>query len=40
MLLKILKCWGHLHDDWDEEYWHKVGINREEGKKIHAPGHG
>jgi len=23
-----------MHDDWYEEYWHKFGISREEGRKI------
>ena len=34
ILMRILKCWGHIHDDWYEEYWHKFGISREEGQKI------
>ena len=34
ILLRLLKCWGHIHDDWYEEYWHKFGISREEGQKI------
>ena len=33
-LMKILECWGHIHDDWYEEYWHKFGITKEEGKII------
>jgi hypothetical protein len=36
MLLRILKCWGHIHDDWYENYWNKFGITREEGRKIVA----
>ncbi len=34
ILMKILKCWGHIHDDWYEEYWRKFGISQEEGVKI------
>jgi hypothetical protein len=34
LLMKILKCFGHLHDDWYEQYWHKFGITKEEGRKI------
>jgi len=33
-LMKILECWGYIHDDWYEEYWHKFGVTKEEGKKI------
>ena len=36
MLMRILKCWGHIHDDWYENYWHKFGITRDEGKRIVA----
>ena len=34
LLMKILKCFGHMHDDWYEEYWYKFGVTREEGKKV------
>ena len=34
LLMKILNCWGHIHDDWYEEYWYKFGISKEEGKKL------
>ena len=34
LLMKILKCLGHIHDDWYEEYWRKFGISREEGAKV------
>jgi len=23
-----------MHDDWYEEYWHKFGVTREEGRRI------
>ena len=36
MLMRILKCWGHIHDDWYENYWHKFGITRDEGRRIVA----
>jgi len=36
VLMRILKCWGHIHDDWYENYWHKFGITRDEGRKIVA----
>ena len=31
LLMKILNCFGHMDDDWYEEYWHKFGVTREEG---------
>jgi len=34
LLMKILKCFGHMHDDWYEQYWHKFGVTKEEGKRI------
>ena len=34
LLMKILKCFGHMHDDWYEEYWYKFGVTKEEGKRI------
>jgi hypothetical protein len=32
--MKLLQCAGHFNDDWYEQYWHKFGITRPEGKKI------
>ena len=34
LLMRILNCWGHIHDDWYEEYWHKFGVSKEEGKRL------
>ena len=34
LLMKILECFGHMHDDWYEQYWAKFGVTREEGRKI------
>ena len=34
LLMRLLKCWGHIHDDWYENYWHKFGVTRDEGRKI------
>ena len=34
LLMRILSCWGHIHDDWYEEYWHKFGVSKEEGKRL------
>tara|TARA_R110000851_G_scaffold93639_1_gene203980 strand:- start:802 stop:1002 length:201 start_codon:yes stop_codon:yes gene_type:complete len=34
LLMKILKCFGHMNDDWYEQYWHKFEVTREEGKKV------
>ena len=34
LLMKILKCFGHLHVDWYEQYWHKFGVTKVEGRKI------
>ena len=34
LLMRLLKCWGNIHDDWYENYWHKFGITRDEGRKI------
>ena len=34
LLMRILNCFGHMQDDWYEQYWHKFGVTREEGKKI------
>ena len=36
LLMRILSCWGHIHDDWYEEYWHKFGVSKEEGKKLYV----
>jgi|TARA_R110000744_G_scaffold335652_1_gene440972 hypothetical protein len=34
LLMKILNCFGLMHDDWYEQYWAKFGVTREEGKRI------
>jgi len=34
LLMRILNCFGHMEDDWYEEYWYKFGVTKEEGKKI------
>ena len=34
LLMKILNCFGHMEDDWHEEYWHKFGVTREQGKRV------
>ena len=34
LLMIMLNCFGHMQDDWYEQYWHKFGVTREEGKKI------
>ena len=34
LLRRILSCWGHIHDDWYEEYWYKFGVTKEEGKRL------
>jgi len=34
LFMRVLKCWGHIHDDWYENYWHKFGVTRDEGRKI------
>jgi len=34
LLMRILNCFGHMHDDWYEQYWAKFGVTREEGRAI------
>mgnify|MGYP003648041189 FL=1 len=34
LLMKILNCFGHMDDDWYEQYWYKFDITKEEGKRI------
>ena len=34
LLMKILNCFGHVDDDWYEQYWYKFGVTKEEGRKI------
>ena len=34
LLMRILNCFGYMEDDWYEEYWHKYGITKEEGRAI------
>jgi len=34
LLMKILHCFGHMDDDWYEEYWHKFGVTKVEGQRI------
>jgi hypothetical protein len=34
LLMRILKCWGYIHNDWFENYWHKFGITKEEGREL------
>ena len=34
LLMRILNCFGYMHDDWYEQYWAKFGVTREEGRKI------
>ena len=34
LLMRILNCFGYMEDDWHEEYWHKYGITREEGRAV------
>ena len=34
LLMKILNFFGHMQDDWYEQYWAKFGVTREEGKKV------
>ncbi len=34
LLMRVLECWGDIHDDLYEEYWHKFGITKEEGRAV------
>ena len=34
LLMRILNCFGYMHDDWYEQYWAKFGVTKEEGRKI------
>ena len=34
LLMRILNCFGHMNDDWYEQYWYKFDITKEEGRKI------
>ena len=34
LLMRVLDCFGHMEDNWYEEYWHKFGITKEDGHAV------
>ena len=34
LLMRVLNCFGHMEDNWYEEYWHKYGITKEDGRAV------
>jgi hypothetical protein len=34
LLMRVLNCFGHMEDNWYEEYWHKYGITKEDGHAV------